>query len=142
MIVFVDGDVPCRVERRRDVKRWLSKLAQQHGQTLGDLSVVSYSDEGLLAYNRTYLDHDTYTDIITFDHSDEQVVSGDLLISFERVFESAENEGVTRQNELRRVMAHGVLHLLGFRDKSPEDAQAMRKAEDEALAMFHVEHGA
>ena len=142
MIVFVDGDVPCRVERRRDVKRWLAELAQQHGQTLGDLSVVSYSDEGLLAYNRTYLDHDTYTDIITFDHSDEQVVSGDLLISFERVFENADNEGVTHQNELRRVMAHGVLHLLGFKDKSPEDAQAMRKAEDEALAMFHVERGA
>ena len=142
MIVFVDGDVPCRVERRRDVKRWLSTLAQKHGQTLGDLSVVSYSDEGLLAYNRTYLDHDTYTDIITFDHSDEQVVSGDLLISFERVFENADNEGVTPQNELRRVMAHGVLHLLGFKDKSPEDAQAMRKAEDEALAMFHVERGA
>ena len=142
MIVFVDGDVPCRVERRRDVKRWLAKLAQQHGQTLGDLSVVSYSDEGLLAYNRTYLDHDTYTDIITFDHSDEQVVSGDLLISFERVFENADNEGVKPQNELRRVMAHGVLHLLGFKDKSPEDAQAMRKAEDEALEMFHVEHGA
>ena len=111
MIVFVDGDVPCRVERRRDVKRWLAKLAQQHGQTLGDLSVVSYSDEGLLAYNRTYLDHDTYTDIITFDHSDEQVVSGDLLISFERVFENADNECVTHQDELRRVLAHGVLHL-------------------------------
>ena len=142
MIVFVDGDVPCRVERRRDVKRWLAKLAQQHGQTLGDLSVVSYSDEGLLAYNRTYLDHDTYTDIITFDHSDEQVVSGDLLISFERVFENADNERVTHQEELRRVMAHGVLHLLGFKDKSPEDARAMRNAEDEALAMFHVEHGA
>ena len=142
MIVFVDGDVPCRVERRRDVKRWLAKLAQQHGQTLGDLSVVSYSDEGLLAYNRTYLDHDTYTDIITFDHSDEQVVSGDLLISFERVFENADNECVTHQEELRRVMAHGVLHLLGFKDKSPEDARVMRTAEDEALAMFHVEHGA
>ena len=142
MIVFVDGDVPCRVERRRDVKRWLAKLAQQHGQTLGDLSVVSYSDEGLLAYNRTYLDHDTYTDIITFDHSDEKVVSGDLLISFERVFENADNERVTHQDELRRVMAHGVLHLLGFKDKSPEDARAMRQAEDEALAMFHVEHGA
>ena len=142
MIVFVDGDVPCRVERRRDVKRWLSTLAQKHGQTLGDLSVVSYSDEGLLAYNRTYLDHDTYTDIITFDHSDEQVVSGDLLISFERVFENADNECVTHQEELRRVMAHGVLHLLGFKDKSPEDARAMRTAEDEALALFHVEHGA
>ena len=142
MIVFVDGDVPCRVERRRDVKRWLATLAQKHGQTLGDLSVVSYSDEGLLAYNRTYLDHDTYTDIITFDHSDEQVVSGDLLISFERVFENADNERVTHQEELRRVMAHGVLHLLGFKDKSPEDARAMRRAAAAALAMFHVEHGA
>ena len=70
MVVFVDGDVPCRVEGRRSVKSWLRAVAEHHGCTLGDLSIVSCSDEELLTYNRKYLDHNTYTDIITFDHSE------------------------------------------------------------------------
>ena len=140
MVVFVDGDVPCQVEGRRAVKTWLRKVAAHHGKTLGDLSVVSYSDEELLVYNRKYLDHDTYTDIITFDHSEGDTLAGDLLISFERVRENAVNQGVVFQNELRRVMVHGVLHLAGLKDKTDADARAMRTAEDHALAMFHVEH--
>ena len=140
MVVFVDGDVPCQVEGRRAVKTWLRKVAAHHGKTLGDLSVVSCSDEELLVYNRKYLDHDTYTDIITFDHSEGDTLAGDLLISFERVQENAVNQGVVFQEELRRVMVHGVLHLAGLKDKTEADAQAMRAAEDHALAMFHVEH--
>jgi len=142
MVVFVDGDVPCRVEGRRSVKSWLRAVAEHHGCTLGDLSIVSCSDEELLTYNRKYLDHDTYTDIITFDQSEASRLSGDLLISFERVLENAENQGVVFQEELRRVMAHGLLHLAGFKDKTPADATAMRQAEDHALALFHVEHKA
>ena len=142
MVVFVDGDVPCRVEGRRSVKSWLQAVAKHHGCTLGDLSIVSCSDEELLTYNRKYLDHDTYTDIITFDHSEATQLSGDLLISFERVLENADNQGVVFQEELRRVMAHGLLHLAGFKDKTPADAAAMRQAEDHALALFHVEHKA
>ena len=139
MVVFVDGDVPCKVQHRRRVKQWLARVSELHGFRLGDLSIVSCSDEQLLNYNRTYLDHDTYTDIITFDNSDGQVLSGDLLISFDRVLENAENHGFRFDEELRRVMIHGVLHLAGFKDKSPEDAAVMRQAEDDALAMFHVE---
>ena len=142
MVVFVDGDVPCRVEGRRSVKSWLRAVAEHHGCTLGDLSIVSCSDEELLTYNRKYLDHDTYTDIITFDQSEATRLSGDLLISFERVLENADNQGVVFQEELRRVMAHGLLHLAGFKDKTPADATAMRQAEDHALALFHVEHKA
>ena len=142
MVVFVDGDVPCRVEGRRSVKSWLRAVAEHHGCTLGDLSIVSCSDEELLTYNRKYLDHDTYTDIITFDHSEATQLSGDLMISFERVLENADNQGVVFQEELRRVMAHGLLHLAGFKDKTPVDATAMRQAEDHALALFHVEHKA
>ena len=81
MVVFVDGDVPCNVEGRRRVKLWLAALAKHHNRTLGDLSIVSCSDEELLTYNRQYLDHDTYTDIITFDHTEGTTLSGDLLIS-------------------------------------------------------------
>ena len=139
MIVFVDGDVPCKVEGRRAVKSWLRSVADHHGKSLGDLSVVACSDDELLEYNRKYLDHDTYTDIITFDHSEGNSLSGDLLISFERVLENAETQSVDNQEELRRVMVHGVLHLAGFKDKTDEEASAMRAAEDHALAMFHVE---
>ena len=114
-------------------------LASHHGCTLGDLSIVACSDEELLKYNRTYLDHDTYTDIITFDQSEGKRLSGDLLISFERVSENADNQGVVFQEELRRVMAHGLLHLAGFKDKSSDDASKMRAGEDHALALFHVE---
>ena len=140
MVVFVDGDVPCNVKRRLAVKNWLKAVAATHGYALGDLSIVACSDEELLKYNRTYLDHDTYTDIITFDQSEGKRLSGDLLISFERVSENAENHGVVFQEELRRVMAHGLLHLAGFKDKSSKDASNMRAAEDHALALFHVEH--
>ena len=140
MIVFVDGSVPCKVEGRRAVKSWLRSVAAHHGKSLGDLSVVACSDEELLEYNRKYLDHDTYTDIITFDHSEGDTLAGDLLISFERVLENAENQGFMFHEELRRVMVHGVLHLAGLKDKTEADAQAMREAEDHALAMFHMEH--
>ena len=140
MIVFVDGDVPCKVEGRRAIKSWLRSVADHHGKSLGDLSVVACSDKELLEYNRKYLDHDTYTDIITFDHSEGDTLAGDLLISLERVRENAVNQGVMFQDELRRVMVHGVLHLAGLKDKTEADAQAMRAAEDHALAMFHVEH--
>lgn len=139
MVVFVDGDIPCAVPQRQAVKTWMRNVATHHGFNLGDLSIVSFSDEGLLEYNRKYLDHDTYTDIITFDHSEGDTLSGDLLISFQRVKENAENQCVDLELELRRVMVHGLLHLAGFKDKTPEDAQAMRDAEDHALGMFHVE---
>ena len=142
MVVFVDGDIPCAVPQRQAVKTWMRNIATHHGFHLGDLSIVSFSDEGLLEYNRKYLDHDTYTDIITFDHSEGKTLSGDLMISFERVLENAESHGVGLQEELRRVMAHGVLHLAGFKDKTPDDVRAMRQAEDHALQMFHVEHPA
>ncbi len=137
--MFVEGDIPCAVPQRQAVKTWMRNVATHHGFNLGDLSIVSFSDEGLLEYNRKYLDHDTYTDIITFDHSEGDTLSGDLLISFPRVKENAENQCVDLELELRRVMVHGLLHLAGFKDKTPEDAQAMRDAEDHALGMFHVE---
>lgn len=98
------------------------------------------SDERLWEINRKYLNHDFYTDIITFDYSEGVEISGDLMISYERVKENAKEEKVTVQQELRRVMAHGVLHLLGFKDKSEEDAAEMRSQEDAALDLFHVEH--
>ena len=140
MIVFVDGNVPCRVNSRQATKNWLRAVVEEYGFRLGDLSIVSYTDDGLLEFNQAYLEHDTYTDIITFDYSEGKTLSGDLLISFDRVKENANNQSVVFDDELRRVMVHGVLHLIGFKDKSEDDAKAMRDAEDHALTMFHVEH--
>tara|TARA_B110000444_G_C18698189_1_gene527646 strand:+ start:640 stop:981 length:342 start_codon:yes stop_codon:yes gene_type:complete len=107
---------------------------------LGEISIVLCSDDYLLEVNKQYLDHDYYTDIITFDYTEGNVVGGDLIISYDRVKENAQLESVLIQHELRRVMVHGVLHLLGLNDKSVKDSKSMRLAENSALKMFHVEH--
>ena len=107
---------------------------------MGEISIVVCSDEYLLDINKKYLNHNYYTDIITFDYTDASAVGGDLMISYDRVKENAKQEGVLIQQELNRVMVHGVLHLLGLKDKTKEEAKKMRSAEDEALKMFHVEH--
>jgi rRNA maturation RNase YbeY len=107
---------------------------------VGEISIVLCSDKLLLETNQKYLNHDYYTDIITFDYTEEDQINGDLMISYERVKENAKKENVLVQEELRRVMAHGVLHLLGFKDKSEREASEMRAQEDAALDLFHVEH--
>ena len=121
------------------VKRWLSGVISSGGKKLGDISVILCSDDYLLDVNNKYLDHNYYTDIITFDYTEKNVVGGDLFISYDRVKENAKQEGVLIQQELRRVMVHGVLHLLGLKDKTKKEASIMRAAEDVALKMFHVE---
>lgn len=140
MIYFNDLDASCRVKNRKAVRRWLSNVISSRDKELGDLSVVLCSDDYLLDVNNQYLDHNYYTDIITFDYTEKDVVGGDLLISYDRVKENAKQEGVLIQHELRRVMVHGVLHLLGLKDKTKKEAKTMRDAEDVALKMFHVEH--
>ena len=140
MIYFNDLDSSCRVKNRKLVKRWLSGVISSSGKKLGDISVILCSDNYLLDVNNQYLDHNYYTDIITFDYTEKDIVGGDLFISYDRVKENAKQEGVLIQHELRRVMVHGVLHLLGLKDKTKTEAKTMRAAEDVALKMFHVEH--
>ena len=94
----------------------------------------------VLDLNNQYLNHNYYTDIITFDYTEKDVIGGDLFISYDRVKENAKQEGVLIQHELRRVMVHGVLHLLGLRDKTEAEVKKMRAAENVALKVFHVEH--
>ena len=138
-LFFREADISCGVEEKSSVKKWVANVARLHGTTLGEICIVSCSDKHLLGVNRKHLNHDYYTDIITFDYSSEEVVSGDLLISFDRIRENAEAEGVSFQEELRRVIIHGVLHLIGFKDKTESEAQEMRDQENKALEMFHVE---
>jgi len=140
MIHFNESDIPCRVKRRLAVKSWLKQIIESRNKSVGEISIVMCSDKLLLETNQKYLNHDYYTDIITFDYTEEDQISGDLMISYERVKENAKKENVAVQDELRRVMAHGVLHLLGFKDKSEREAAEMRTQEDAALDLFHVEH--
>ncbi len=119
-----------------DLTNWISKVCLSENHQLGDISIIFCSDEYLLEMNRIHLDHDYYTDIITFDYTDNQIVSGDLFISVDRVRENASDFNVSFQHELHRVMIHGVLHLCGYKDKSDDEEKLMRSKENNALSMI------
>ena len=125
------------------VKRWVSEVVVRRGKQIGNINYLFCDDEYLLGVNRQYLDHDTYTDIITFDYVAGGLISGDIMISVDRVGENAAKFGVPFEQELHRVVIHGVLHLLGQGDKSDTEATEMRRQEEEALSlwneMFHVQ---
>ncbi|WP_291867332.1 rRNA maturation RNase YbeY [Maribacter sp.] len=118
---------------------WLIGVLESEGFRLGALEYIFCDDAYLLNINQDYLNHDTYTDIITFDYTEGKIVGGDIFISVERVKENAIEFNVNFKNELHRVMAHGLLHLLGYKDKSEEEAALMRSKEEEKIKMFHVE---
>lgn len=113
---------------------WLSQVVVSEGKELGDVNLIFCSDDYLLKVNQQYLDHDYYTDIITFDYCEQSAVNGDLFISIDRVRDNAKIENVTFERELFRVVVHGVLHLLGYNDKSSEDKLEMTKMEDKWLS--------
>jgi probable rRNA maturation factor len=115
---------------------WLSNVVADEGSELGDITLVFCSDNYLLEMNKKHLDHDYYTDIITFDYTEELVVSGDLFISVDRVRENAVDNKVMFHVELNRVVGHGVLHLLGYNDKSEEEQELMTHKEDWALSLI------
>jgi len=117
------------------VSSWLTKTIEAEGKILNNVTVVFCGDEYLLNLNQQYLSHDTLTDIITFDYCEENEVSGDIFISIERVEENANKFDSGIKNELNRVLVHGVLHLLGYADKTPADKELMRKKEDYYLSL-------
>lgn len=121
---------------------WFTQVCEIEGKTLGDVNVIFCSDDYLLEMNREHLEHDYYTDIITFDYTEEGVVSGDLFISVDRVADNASGLSVSFLDELNRVCVHGLLHLCGYKDKSEADELLMRSKEDEMLGLrsFHVKH--
>ena len=118
---------------------WIAALILSEGKQQGEISFVFCDDIYLNKLNNEYLQHDTLTDIITFDYSLGNELSGDIFISTERVLDNAGEFVVTFENELNRVMAHGILHLAGYKDKSVEDSAEMRTKENEKILMFHVE---
>lgn len=118
------------------LKKWIKAVVETHHRHLGDISYKFCNDEYLLDINISYLSHDTYTDIITFDYVEGDTISGDILISIDRIKDNAAKYKVSFEDELHRVMIHGVLHLLGFADHTDAEKAVMRGKEDEALKMW------
>jgi len=118
---------------------WIENVITSEGKSLEEISYIFCDDEYLLKINMDYLDHDTYTDIITFDYSVGKILQGEIYISTERVRDNAETFNVKFEDELRRVLSHGVLHLSGYKDKTEEEAALMRSKEKEKMELFHVE---
>lgn len=121
------------------ISNWLSQVILSETKKEGEINYIFCDDEYLLRINLEYLNHDTLTDIISFDYTVGNEINGDIFISVERVQDNANDFEVSFEEELRRVLVHGVLHYCGYKDKSEEDEVLMRAKEDEKLAMFHVE---
>ncbi|PWB19983.1 rRNA maturation RNase YbeY [Flavobacterium sp. HTF] len=118
---------------------WLSAVIVSEKKNEGEINYIFCDDEYLHKINVEYLDHDTLTDIISFDYTVGNELNGDIFVSVERVEDNAKDFNVSFDEELKRVLAHGILHYCGYKDKSDADAELMRSKEDEKIAMFHVE---
>lgn len=119
---------------------WITEVIKSEIKNEGEINYIFCDDDYLLEINQQYLDHDTLTDIISFDYSVGNELHGDIFISIERVKDNAADFNVTFEDELKRVMVHGVLHYCGYKDKSVADEQLMREKEEEKMKMFHVKH--
>ena len=122
--------------RRRQTTAWIRKVAATHGRKVGEIGYMFVDDERILEVNREYLGHDYYTDIITFDYDEGEVINGDLVISVDTVRSNAAKYGKNYAEELHRVIIHGVLHLCGINDKGPGEREIMEAEEDKALALL------
>jgi rRNA maturation RNase YbeY len=118
---------------------WISQVLESEDKTEGEINYIFCDDSYLVEINQQYLDHDTLTDIISFDYTMGNLISGDIFISVERVRDNAADFNVPFEEELKRVMAHGVLHYCGYKDKNAEDEILMRSKEEEKIKLFHVE---
>lgn len=135
MISYQAIDIKMPTLRRREVTAWIRSVASEYGKSVGDIAYIFCNDEKILEVNREYLNHDYYTDIITFDYCEDNRISGDLFISLDTVRSNAEEQGAEYEDELFRVIIHGILHLCGIDDKGPGEREIMEAAEDKALAM-------
>ena len=120
--------------REAEVSEWVREVAKSYGKVVGDINYIFVDDETILDINRRFIGHDYYTDHIGFDYSQGNALSGDIYISLDTVRTNAEQFGATQDEELHRIIIHGLLHLCGLRDKTPEERAEMQKAEDQAIA--------
>lgn len=136
MISYNTENVRMPDIHRRDISRWIKAVADSYGKRTGDIAYIFCDDNKILEVNRQYLKHDYYTDIITFDYTDNDTISGDIFISLDTVKSNSIEQGTTYKEELLRVIIHGVLHLCGINDKGPGEREIMENAENRALAML------
>lgn len=125
------------LKSRTKIKQWIKQVIEAKGKKMGNITYIFCDDEYLLEVNKQYLQHDYYTDVITFDYVENDLISGDIFISTDRVRENALAFGSSETEELHRVIIHGALHLLGLKDKSEKEASQMRQAENEALKLLN-----
>lgn len=137
MVQYFKQDTRFEFKKKTLCRRWLKAVSESEVYKLGNISVIFCSDPYLLDINLRYLNHDYYTDIITFDYSTGNTISGDLFISVDTVRENAEFYGVSFDDELNRVIVHGVLHLMGYDDHTDEEQKQMREKEDYYLDLLN-----
>ena len=135
MIQF-EVEIKYSLKEKRRIKEWLNLVAFQEGSKIQNLNFLIVGDKRIIHFNKTYLNHDYSTDIITFDNSENKKISGDIVISIERVKENSKKYKVKLEDELRRVMVHGLLHLLGYDDKNEKDKKRIRKKENYYLERY------
>ncbi|MCQ2247188.1 MAG: rRNA maturation RNase YbeY [Bacteroidaceae bacterium] len=135
MITYNTDGVKMPAIKRRENSAWVKQVAAIYGKKVGEIAYIFVNDEKILEVNKQYLQHDYYTDIITFDYTESDAISGDLFISLDTVRTNAELIGATYEQELNRVIIHGILHLCGINDKGPGEREIMEQAENKALAL-------
>lgn len=138
MVIF-NYETDFQLENESDYERWIDAVIESEGKEPGEINYIFCDDEYLHNINMQYLNHDTLTDIISFDYCIGDLISGDIFVSIERVQDNAKDYEVLFNEELLRVLAHGVLHYCGYKDKTEDEALLMRSKEQEKINMFHVE---
>jgi len=138
MITYQNIDIAMPRFAHREATAWIKRVAALYGRQVGDVAYIFCSDAKILEVNRQYLQHDYYTDIITFDYDEGDVISGDVFISLDTVRSNAREMGTAYADELHRVMIHGILHLCGLEDKGPGQRAKMEEAENAALALLNA----
>lgn len=136
MIYYFAEDTDFPILNKKEITEWIKQVADFYHKKVGQISYIFCSDEYLLNVNKKFLNHNYYTDIITFDYSDKNIISGDVFISLETVHSNALQFSQTDEQELKRVIIHGILHLCGQKDKTDEERQEMIRKENHALQLF------
>lgn len=141
MITYNTDGVKMPKLKKREITKWIKTVAEIHGRIVGEIGYLFVNDEKILECNRDYLGHDYYTDIITFDYDEGSQINGDIVISLDTVHTNAEKFGKTYEEELYRVIIHGILHLCGINDKGPGEREIMEDNEDRALLLLREIQG-
>lgn len=137
MITYYSDSIKMPVFKHRLVNKWVKAVINSYGKKIGDISYIFCNDAKILEVNRQYLQHDYYTDIITFDYCEDDIISGDLFISLDTVRTNATKFAKNEEEEFYRVVIHGILHLCGINDKGPGEREIMEKAENKALELWY-----